>query len=272
MTETRESALVFLHAAEATREESRAFVAVVRSHGELRRWLSSSRPQLQWLQVEGLLREAEPWADAAQGNNAVPLDVVITNPEAEFSQLYRLVDVRAAREVRVTITAAKGLEKAVRLAASLGLPIRILPGQPTAEVLVQLEQVADFYLHDPMVEAPIEPFHSQLAAQRGGGNETLWKILEEDPEIFAHLDENGLPTLPRSTLPAPPEFVRAHLDGLIEKEAECACCDWRERCAGYFKWPDPAYSCEGVKRLFSRIKAAADEIREDLAGVDHIAP
>ncbi len=247
-------------------------MAVVRSLEELRHWLMASPPQLQWLQVEGLLCEAEPWADAAQGTDGIPLDVILLNPETEFSQLYRLVDVRAAREVRVTIPAVPGLLKATRLAASLGLQIRILPGQAPAEALVHLEEVVDFYLHDPMVEAPIEPFHSLLACLRSGEMETLWRILEEDPEVFAHIDTDGQCILPRSTQAAPPSFVQDHFSRLIEEGAECASCPWQPMCAGYFKWPDPAYCCEGVKRLFAQIKAAADEINADLAAAQETAP
>jgi hypothetical protein len=271
MTETRETALPFLSESGAV-EEGRAFVAIVKSPEELRRWLTCPPPQLQWLQVEGLLCDPEPWAEAAQGAGEIPLDVVVTNPEAEFSQIYRLADVRAAREVRVTIPAAQGLLKAVRLAASLGLPIRVLPGQPPAEVLGFLEAVADFYLHDPMVEAPIEPFHSLFSALRGSETETLWMILEEDPGIFAHLESDGRPTLPRSTQPAPPMFVRSYLSRLVEEGTECTACPWQQNCAGYFKWPDPDYSCEGVKRLFGRIKAAADEIASDLAASGETTP
>ena len=35
----------------------------------------------------------------------------------------------------------------------------------------------------------------------------------------------------------------------------------------YFKWPDPAYSCEGIKELFSSIQTAGNEIRKELASV-----
>jgi sulfatase maturation enzyme AslB (radical SAM superfamily) len=59
--------------------------------------------------------------------------------------------------------------------------------------------------------------------------------------------------------------VENHLKSLVEQGAECATCPWQRPCAGYFKWPDPAYSCEGVKRLFSTLEAAADEIDRDLA-------
>jgi hypothetical protein len=63
----------------------------------------------------------------------------------------------------------------------------------------------------------------------------------------------------------PAEFVSDFLAGLIEREAECATCHWQGFCEGYFKWPDPKYSCEGVKQLFLRLEAAAKEIQDDLS-------
>src|SRR5262249_52543770 len=60
-------------------------------------------------------------------------------------------------------------------------------------------------------------------------------------------------------------FVENHLKRLVEQGAECATCPWQKPCAGYFKWPDPTYSCEGVKRLFFTVREAADEIGRDLA-------
>jgi hypothetical protein len=62
----------------------------------------------------------------------------------------------------------------------------------------------------------------------------------------------------------PGAFVEHHLKSLVEEDAECATCPWQQACRGYFKWPDPAYSCGGVKQLFSIIEAAADEIERDL--------
>ena len=51
----------------------------------------------------------------------------LIDPGREFADLYRLVDVRSARDVRVSMPARPGFLKAVRLAASLGLPVRLLP-------------------------------------------------------------------------------------------------------------------------------------------------
>jgi hypothetical protein len=263
--------LRFLPAALAERQGDRPFVAIVRNRDDLCRWLGAPFAGLQWLQVEGLLGNPEVWMPAAHPASHIPLDVVLSNPAAEFSELYRLVDVCAVREVRVTMPAMAGFLKALRLAASLSLPVRVLPGQPTLEVLTELTEALDFYLHGSLVEVPVEFFHSLLAAECGADTGSLWMILEEDPAAFLRYDAEGHPQLPRSggfwSTEIPPDaFVENHLKSLVERGAECATCPWRRVCKGYFKWPDPAYSCGGVKRLFSSIKAAAEEIGQDLAG------
>jgi hypothetical protein len=261
--------LRFLPATLAEGEGDRHFVAVVRSRDELCQWLREPLPGLEWIQVEGLLGDPEAWASAAQGASQVPLDVLLSDPATEFSDLYRLVDVCAVREVRVSMPAAPGFLKAVRLAASLRLPVRVLPGQPTSEVLAELTEALEFYLHGAMVETPVEFFHSLLASACGVDTGSLWMILEEDPAAFLHYDAQGHAELPRSggfhsAEISPEAFVEHHLKDLVEQGAECAACPWQEACRGYFKWPDPAYSCAGVKQLFSIIEAAAGEIERDL--------
>jgi hypothetical protein len=101
---------------------------------------------LQWIEVEGLLDNLETWTTATRrGASQVPLDVILTNPVSEFANLYRLVDVSAAHDLRVSTPAVPGFFKAVKLAASLRLPIRLLPGQPTPEVPAELTEALEFY-------------------------------------------------------------------------------------------------------------------------------
>jgi hypothetical protein len=261
--------LRFLPAALAEGQGDRSFVAVLRSRDELCRWLGEPVRGLQWIRVEGLLGDPDAWAPAASGSSQVPLDVVFSDPASEFSDLYRLVDICAVRDVRVSMPAVPGFLKAVKLAASLRLPVRVIPGQPTPEVLAELTEALEFYLHGPMVEMPVEFFHSLLATVCGANKGSLWMILEEDPAAFLHYDADGHPKLPRSggfrsVEISPGAFVEHHLKSLVEQDAECVTCPWQQACRGYFKWPDPAYSCGGVKQLFSIIEAAADEIERDL--------
>ena len=130
--------LIFLRADSEERPGDRPFVVIVRSREELSRWLHDRSSALQWIQVEGLLSDADAWASAAQGAGDIPLDVVLSAPGSEFADLYRLVDVLAVRDVRVSMPATPRFFKAVRLAASLGLPVRLLPGQPSTKAVEEL--------------------------------------------------------------------------------------------------------------------------------------
>jgi hypothetical protein len=146
----------------------------------------------------------------------------------------------------------------------------VLPGQPSAEALEELRDALQFYLHEPTVEAPVEFFHSVLATMCDGDAGSLWTILEEDPDAFRHYDADGRARVSRTSDPDQSEissagFAENHLSRLIAQGAECATCPWQWPCRGYFKWPDPTYSCAGVKQLFSSIQTAGNEIRQDVA-------
>jgi hypothetical protein len=265
--------LVFLRADLDRVPGDQPFVVVVKTRDQLDRWLRDGSPDLQWIQVEGLLGDSDTWALAAQGEGDIPLDVVLAEPGAEFANLYRLVDVCGVRDVRVSMPATPGFLKAVRLAASLGIPVRLLPGQPSDVVVEELAEALSLYLHDSMVEAPIEFFHSTLAWMRGTEADSLWNIAEENPAIFDRSLAGPLPTAHAGVKqPTRHNFVASHLKRLIDEGAECAACPWQPLCQGYFKWPDPSYSCQGVKKLFSTLRAAADEIERDLARFEGSTP
>jgi hypothetical protein len=269
--------ILFLPSDSASGHSSSPFVAVVRSRAELSRWLINPPAGLQWLQVEELLDDQDAWIPAAQSTSNVPLDVVITNPGSQFSDLYRLVDVFAVRDVRVSMPASPGFLKALKVAVALRLPVRLLPGQPSPEVLIELTEAVSFYLRDPMVETPVEFFHSVLAAMCGAGDGSLWMILEEDPALFLHRGvDDGFKIRGISSSPSPDLFSATFVDTwfkrLLEQNAECATCPWQQICQGYFKWPDPTYDCRGVKRLFSAVEAVANEMGRELASRDHTGP
>jgi hypothetical protein len=253
------------------------FVAVVKSRAELSRWLINPPACLQWLQVEELLSDRDAWIPAAQSTSNVPLDVILTSPGSQFSALYNLVDVLAVRDVRVTMPATPGFLRALKVAVALRLPVRLLPGQPSPEVLIELIEAVNFYLRDPMVETPVEFFHSVLASMCGAGDGSLWMILEEDPALFLHREvEGGFKIRGVSSSTSidllSGTFVDTWFKHLLQQDAECTTCPWQQICQGYFKWPDPAYDCRGVKQLFSAIEAVANEMGRELACRDRTDP
>lgn len=238
-------------------------VVVTKNALEFCHWLRHPPPAVQWLQVEDLLDEPEAWATAARKEGDVALDVIMSDPEAEFSLLYRLVDVRNVRDVRVTIPVAPGFLKALRLAASIQLPVRLLPGQPGPDLIDDLLEAVDFYLHDPMVQTPIEWFHSTIASLNGIPIEDMWMILEQDPNEFPKLDKSGNPTLPAHQPGSVPEnFVASHTATLSDEQLNDP---WHQLCRGYFQYPDPNYDCTGINRVLAALKAGADEMTADLA-------
>ena len=260
--------LPFFPASIAGNREEQAFVVVAGTPLEFCHWLRHAPPAVQWIQVENLLGEPEVWATAARKEGDVALDVIVSDPATEFPSLYRLVDVGKVRDVRVTIPVVPGFMKSLRLAASLQLPVRLLPGQADPALLEELQEAVAFYLHDPMVEAPVDFFHSSLAFMRDMPVDDLWMILEQDPNEFPKFGPDGNPLplpLPGLEGPVPENFVETHAANLAVTGAECATCRWEKLCRGYFKRPHPAYSCEGIVKVFDQLKEAADEMSADLA-------
>lgn len=257
--------LPILSASSAERVGKDDCVVIVRNLEEFQQWLREATTAVQWIQVEGLLDQPTAWTDAARVKSDVALDVVMSDPLAEYPMLYRLVDVSNTRAVRVTIPVRKGFLKALRLASALHLPARLLPTQPDEEELQELMEAVDFYLHDPMVEAPIEFFHSVIGWRIGETPTDLWLALERDPAVFPHFDEAGNPVLPSQRAEVLANaFVKDHVDRLERDKSECLTCAWNGFCRGYFKLPDPAYSCEGVIKALDQLGAAASEIAAEI--------
>lgn len=271
------AALRVLPSSLAEKQGEQPFVAIVRNREELFRWLRDPPPGLRWLQVEGMLADADAWTEVAHTDSDIPLDVVLSDPASEFSDLYRLVDASAVCDIRVTVPVLPGSSKAVRLAAALRFPVRLLPGQPNGEALEELRAILDIYLHEPTVEAPVEFFHSLLVAACGTKDVSLWVILEHDPDTIRRYNADGQTDFLATDDPSergftPCGFVENRLKSLIAQGGECAACPWQRPCRGYFKWPDPSYSCEGIKRLFSVIETAGTEIRRDMADLAAARP
>ncbi len=191
---------------------------------------------------------------------AVPVELVMSDPANEFPLLYRNAKLLDKHPMRVLIPARAGFSKAVKLAASLQFNIRIELGQPSAEVIDELKQVRDYYLHQSLVSQPIEPFHGMLMSLYHNSPSTLWDLEEKNPSIVAYIDDLGRET----EVPAPekfgPELLAAH--------AECEGCELFGHCSGYFKWPERGYSCAGMRNLFATISEAAGELQRDLKSLE----
>ena len=222
--------------------------------------------RIAWVETDMALAEDPALAHMA-------LDVLLTNLETQAPHLYRLARLHADAPLRITIpleghyaaaqdtsaqpNASAGLEKAVTIAMALGLPVRILPGQPSPASVSTLERLLDRYLHDINAFAPVEMFHSLLVAfLQDEPTTTLWQITEDDTELFTRVEPKDSTQKPSPRVP---------LDILIAEHRECARCPFQSPCAGYFKWPDATYDCTDVRRLLTRIADSALQLHKDVA-------
>jgi hypothetical protein len=213
-------------------------------------------PEILFVQLSNIGRNMAPLANWCPG---LPIDLVLTDPAAEFPFLYRCTGLQERHPVRVTVPLVPGLARAVKLATSLGFAVRLAGHQPGAAVVTEIRQALDAYLHNPTVAQPVEPFHSLLLAFLHDRPLSLWSLLERDGAQIRLLDAQGEP-LPDQG-PAAADFAAQRLAA----GAPCGQCEWLTVCGSYHRWPQADYDCEGIKGLFADLHGAASELRQGLA-------
>jgi hypothetical protein len=220
---------------------------------------------LLYAQLLSLDADVDALADWGVG---APLDVALGEPATEFPKLYRHAKLLDKHPVRVSMPVTPGFSKAVKVATALNFSIRLEPAQPAPEVMEELFDVLDFFLHHPSVTQPVEYFHSALMSFYAQQAITMWAIQEEDPTQVRYVTDDGVETIsPRFAGAASGDlasFVAGFQRALLTGESECRECEFWERCGGYFKWPRREFDCGGVKAIFQTLREAASELREDV--------
>ena len=235
---------------------------------ELQSALANTNPEaLVYVQLLSLPAASE---DLRQWREPVPLDLILGDPAADFSHLYRCTPLLDYHPVRVTVPVVPGFGKAVKLAVSLQFAVKLEIAQPTPMLVEELAQALDLYLHQTTVTQPVEYFHSSLLAFLHQQPVSLWTIQEEDPTAVCYVTDQGQETLPGrlARIPVPDDsrtFLETLQRELLAAQSECSTCAFFAYCGGYFKWPFRDYHCDGVKTLFHTLEQAAAELCRDLA-------
>jgi len=206
---------------------------------------------------------------------ALPIDVVVRNPVAEYPLLYHFSKLLDRHPVRISIPVKRGFVKAVRLALALGFSVKLEVGQPDASLIAEMAEVLDLYMRRSEVSQPVEYFHSTfLSFFNHQQSPNLWFVQEEDPEHFRFITNEGAETVsPRFgeiDLRELKLIVGAQQTASTLNKSECDGCEFFGTCGGYFKWPNREFDCEGIKLLFSRLNLAAEELRNDLVSFQEL--
>ena len=223
----------------------------------------SNLVSLQLLDISADLEPLEAW------NPGLPIEMVLKDPEAETMKLYRLCKLQRTHPVRVVIPVVPGFSKAARVASFLNLPVKLEGAQPGPELIEELSETLDFFLHNKAVSQPVDYFSGLLIAILHKLPVTLWEIQEEDPGMVRYVTDDGMEAVARRPFTAEHEDLDTFHFELTKRtlsfESECASCEFFLNCGGYFKWPNPEFSCEGMKRILQRLREAAYELHDDLS-------
>jgi hypothetical protein len=188
--------------------------------------------------------------------NRFSVDVLLTDPGQQAADLYPLAGLRDPDLPRLSVPTKSGFTDAVAVGMALHFPIRLIPIQPDSEAVAGMAEVLERYLHDPNVSQAVEPFYSALTALLQGESRTLWDAVEFDPAYYrCEPPHSGLEE---------DSAVAHRINELVQAGAECATCPLQSWCGGWFKWPDPAYDCTGVRGLFGKVEDAARQLEQDL--------
>lgn len=161
------------------------------------------------------------------------IEIFLEDPK-DYLNLYSYTHLLDMHPVRIVIPVVARFSKAVKLAVALNFAVRLEMRQPSEELLKEISEVLDFYLHRSQVRQPIDFFHTTLTSFLHDEPISLWEIADQAPVVPA-------------------------------TNSECYECEFFNQCGGYFKTPDASYSCDGVKILFRTLAQAAQEMRRDLA-------
>ncbi|MBK6426996.1 MAG: hypothetical protein IPF82_12600 [Blastocatellia bacterium] len=221
--------------------------------------------RIRWVQI------LSPEADVAplvEWDSAAPIDIILSAPAEQYTELHKFATLRDRHPIRVTISVVHGFKKAVLVAAALQFSIKLDIGQPDAGLVDELLEVVDLYLHRTTVGEPIEFFHSALLSFFHEEPDSLWRIQEDDPAVFRYVaDEADTRQLRRTIGNAsadPSAFVDDLGSEILAAGGECVACEFAPMCRGYFKVPDRGYDCAGVRRIFGELATAATQLSADL--------
>lgn len=205
----------------------------------------------------------------ATSGYGIPIEVVLDDPQTEAAKLYRVMKLQRTHPVRIVIPVVAGFSKAIKVASSLNLPIKLEGTQPEPAVVEELCEALDHYLHSKAVAQPIDYFSGLLMVRLHKVPITLWEIQEEDPASVRYITDDGHEVVARRPFTSNNESLDSFRFKLTERVLnegeECATCEFFPECAGYFKWPDRSFSCNGIKRVLHKLQQAAKELEDDLS-------
>lgn len=135
-----------------------------------------------------------------------------------------------------------------------------------------LLHAVDFYLHNPLLTTPVEPFHSLLHTVSRGRGYSMWDVEGENARTSFYVSDNGEVSLSKrwnieglnyGTLDDPwKKFVNSDLfrrlsafrSELFRNKSSCVFCAHMDLCGGFLRAIDPDWPCELWQQVFLTLR------------------
>jgi len=178
-------------------------------------------------------------------------------------------------------------ERAVRNAnslTSLGFRAHIDAAAPVDSEQALLRAL-DFYLHNPLLSTPVEPFHTLLRTASASRGHDLWDIQSENVKINFYVSDNGEVALAKrwtssglnyGTLDNTwDEIVNGALmrrllsfkADLFRQQNQCVFCRHLDLCGGFLRAVEPEWQCNIWQELFKTLRDEARKAKDLLDSV-----
>ena len=165
----------------------------------------------------------------------------------------------------------------INLLASLGYPVMLSVFGAGSRV-DELTRALSYYLNNPLLNTPIEPFHSIMSRFLGNGPYTLWNLFGEVVGRNVYVGEGCEVSLSQRWISAGLCFgtlcdtwkklseselylrlVRIR-DGVSESAPLCLSCPHKDVCGGFLCAANAGWSCDSWQKLFAEIRDQARQV------------
>jgi hypothetical protein len=146
----------------------------------------------------------------------------------------------------------------VTFITSMGVIADLLYRVDAMEETVLLD-ILNYYLHEPKVDIPVEPFHSILNAKLRRKTLNLWNLHLLLPGLFNHVrvDKTGKGALAE---PGSVGGAKYYLDTLPQQQPQCMSCLHFHLCFGWGKYGED--SCEKWKKVLEILQRTSKELEQ----------
>lgn len=186
-----------------------------------------------------------------------------------------------ASDVIFCVTPNPNLVKQLNYLTSLGFRVHVdAAAQTVAED--QLKKALDFYLHNPLLSVPIEPFHTLLLTicRRLSYKHNLWHIVMENAETDFYVDDSGAVTLSKrwsargrsyGYISQPwDEIVNSELhrellsfqSEMFRSQKPCIFCSHFGLCGGFLRALDEQWPCDVWQQVFQTMHDEAHRAKQ----------